>query len=226
VACASTRAPRSRCAATRSTPPPSTVRPALPLRPSQSDGERPGESGLDGTTVLPAPAAAPATVGAVGAMHAALSAPENRGRAWVVATGALTNVALLFAVHPRLADDVAGVSVMGGAIGGFFSNAPLGRMRERLELRRSVFRDFPEGLPDERDLSVDEVVRRFRELGILDGPEGVDDEKTRLLLDQARRSFGNSTPYAEFNVGSIPRLCASLTVLDLRRLHLLSTQSR
>jgi Inosine-uridine preferring nucleoside hydrolase len=151
--------------------------------------------------VLPAPVAAPASHAsgsAVGAMREALSAPGVRGRGWLVATGALTNVALLFAVHPRLADDVAGLSVMGGAVGGFFSNAPLGRMRERLELRGSVYRHFPAGLPDEA--RNDELVKRFRELGILD--EGVDDGKACLLLDQARRSFGNSTPYAEFNVGS------------------------
>jgi hypothetical protein len=178
------------------------------------DGARLGESGLDGTTVLPAPAVSAATGNAIGAMRAALSAPENKGKAWLVATGALTNVALLFAVHPHLAEDVAGVSIMGGAVGGFFSNAPLGRMRERLELRRSVFRDFPAGLPDERDQSVDQVVKHFRQLGILDGSEDVDDEKTRLLLDQARRSFGNSTPYAEFNVGSIPSPKACLTDLS------------
>jgi hypothetical protein len=159
-----------------------------------------GESGLDGTTLLPAPVAAPAAGGAVGAMHAALSAPENRGRAWLVATGALTNVALLFAVHPGLAGDIAGLSVMGGAVGGLFSNAPLGRMWERLALRKSVFRDFPAGLPDERDQSAGQVLQRFRELGILDSDGG--DEKSRLLLDQARHNFGNSTPYAEFNVGS------------------------
>jgi uridine nucleosidase len=140
-------------------------------------------------------------------MHAALSAPDVRGKGWLVATGALTNVALLFAVHPRLADDVAGLSVMGGAVGGFFSNAPLGRMRERLALREPVYRHFPAGPPDGE--SADRLVRRFRELGILD--DGVDDEKVGLLLDQARRSFGNSTPYAEFNVGSSAFEHAQLT---------------
>jgi hypothetical protein len=168
--------------------------------------------------VLPTPVAAPAahpSGSAIGAMHAALSAPENKGRAWLVSTGALTNVGLLFAVFPRLAEDIAGLSIMGGAVGGFFTNAPLGRMHERLELRKSVYRDFPAGLPDEREKTVDQIVKHFRELGILEGSEDVDDEKSRLL-DQARRSFGNSTQYSEFNVGSLT-LKASTDFLDLRK---------
>ena len=48
--------------------------------------------------------------------------------AWLVATGALTNVALLFATFPDVADWIKGLSVMGGAVGGGFTGAPLGKV--------------------------------------------------------------------------------------------------
>ena len=51
--------------------------------------------------------------------------------AWIVATGALTNVALLFAIHPDLAEHIAGVSVMGGAVGFGYTDAPLGTVEDR-----------------------------------------------------------------------------------------------
>ena len=53
---------------------------------------------------------------------------EPEGTAWVVATGALTNIALLFATFPEVAMHIKGLSIMGGAIGGGFSDAPLGRL--------------------------------------------------------------------------------------------------
>ena len=56
--------------------------------------------------------------------HALLDQPE--GEAWVVATGTLTNVALLFAIFPELVSHTKGLSIMGGAIGGNFTNAVLG----------------------------------------------------------------------------------------------------
>lgn len=85
-----------------------------------------GESGLDGTTCLPNPTAPVKTDRtAVDAMYQALIATP-KGTAWVVPTGALTNAALLFAVHPDLNEHVAGVSIMGGAIGSGFTDAPLG----------------------------------------------------------------------------------------------------
>lgn len=85
-----------------------------------------GESGLDGTTCLPEPRVElRRDVSAVEAIARALRA-EAKGTAWLVPTGALTNAALLFAVHPELAEHVAGVSLMGGAIGGGFSDAPMG----------------------------------------------------------------------------------------------------
>ena len=51
---------------------------------------------------------------------------QPKGEAWVVATGALTNVALLFATFPEVVGRIKGLSVMGGAIGGGFTDAPMG----------------------------------------------------------------------------------------------------
>ncbi|KAF2486490.1 Inosine/uridine-preferring nucleoside hydrolase domain-containing protein, partial [Neohortaea acidophila] len=83
-----------------------------------------GESGLDGTTVLPAPTVPVRTDRtAVEAMYAALiSTPK--GTAWIVPTGALTTTALLLATHPDLIEHIAGLSIMGGAVGNAFTNAP------------------------------------------------------------------------------------------------------
>ncbi|KAK7756701.1 Uridine nucleosidase 1 [Diatrype stigma] len=86
-----------------------------------------GESGLDGTALLPAPRSAASPVPAVDAMAAALSATAP-GTAWMVATGALTNAAALFQAHPALAGHVRGLSAMGGAVGGGFTAAPLGQV--------------------------------------------------------------------------------------------------
>ncbi|KAI0974543.1 inosine-uridine preferring nucleoside hydrolase-domain-containing protein [Xylaria arbuscula] len=86
-----------------------------------------GESGLDGTDLLPPPAlsALDKSISAVEAMASALRACQP-GTPWVVATGSMTNVALLFAAHPDLKSHVAGVSIMGGAIGGGFTPAVTG----------------------------------------------------------------------------------------------------
>ena len=65
-------------------------------------------------------------------MYAALSA-QPPGTAWVVATGALTNVALLFAVYPQLVEHIAGLSIMGGAVGGGFTDAKLGVVKRKGE---------------------------------------------------------------------------------------------
>ena len=61
-------------------------------------------------------------------MHAALLA-QREGRAWLVATGALTNVALLFTTYPELASHIKGLSIMGGAIGDSYSEAPMGHVK-------------------------------------------------------------------------------------------------
>ncbi|KAI1329612.1 inosine-uridine preferring nucleoside hydrolase-domain-containing protein [Xylariaceae sp. FL0255] len=96
-----------------------------------------GESGLDGTDLLPAPETAAATalvdsssIAAVDAMAAALrSCPPDT--AWVTATGALTNVAMLFKAHPDLRSHIAGLSIMGGSIGGGFTPAVMGVVADR-----------------------------------------------------------------------------------------------
>ncbi len=67
-------------------------------------------------------------VNAVLAMRDALMA-QPAGEAWLVATGALTNVALLFATFPEVSKYIQGLSIMGGAIGGGFTDAPLGRVQ-------------------------------------------------------------------------------------------------
>lgn len=92
-------------------------------RPVASAADIHGESGLDGTTCLPIPTATPKTdMIAVEATYKALiSQPPNT--AWLVATGSLTNTALLFSIYPSLATHIAGLSIMGGAIGSGFSSA-------------------------------------------------------------------------------------------------------
>lgn len=80
-----------------------------------------GESGLDGTDLLPKPQRKPLShLNAIKEMRDALMAcPANT--AWVVVTGTLTNLALLMSTFPEVADHVAGVSIMGGAIGDDFA---------------------------------------------------------------------------------------------------------
>ena len=55
------------------------------------------------------------------AMRGALLA-WPKGTPWLIATGALTNVALLFATFPEMAEHIKGLSIMGGAIGDSFSS--------------------------------------------------------------------------------------------------------
>lgn len=87
-----------------------------------------GESGLDGTDLLPKPSQPPITdQNPILAMRNALLA-QPKGTPWVVATGTLTNVALLFATFPEVAEHIQGLSIMGGAIGGGFTDAPMSRL--------------------------------------------------------------------------------------------------
>lgn len=50
----------------------------------------------------------------------------SAGTAYVVATGTLTNVGLLFATYPDLAAHIKGLHIMGGAVGSSFTPAPMG----------------------------------------------------------------------------------------------------
>ncbi|KAK2767473.1 Uridine nucleosidase 1 [Arachnomyces sp. PD_36] len=84
-----------------------------------------GASGIDGTDLLPLATKPPVTEpNAIVAMRNALLA-QPKDTAWVVATGTLTNLGLLFATFPEVAEHVRGVSIMGGAIGGGFTDAPM-----------------------------------------------------------------------------------------------------
>ncbi|KAK8221135.1 Inosine/uridine-preferring nucleoside hydrolase domain-containing protein [Phyllosticta capitalensis] len=88
-----------------------------------------GESGLDGTTLLPKPVkSAVRDIEASEAIYGALIAKPPQ-TAWLVATGTLTNAARTIKEHPDLADHLAGLSIMGGAIGGGFTDAPLGKVQ-------------------------------------------------------------------------------------------------
>lgn len=86
-----------------------------------------GESGLDGTDLLPKPESKHVDEPAVAAMAKALLATPPQ-TAWLVATGALTNIALLFSSHPEVASHIKGLSIMGGAIGDGFTAAPMGKV--------------------------------------------------------------------------------------------------
>lgn len=88
-----------------------------------------GSTGLDGSELLPEAAMpSPRGVSAIVAMHAELML-QPKGKAWLVATGPLTNIALLFAIFPELVYHIKGLSIMGGAIGGGFSNACMGYVK-------------------------------------------------------------------------------------------------
>ena len=156
---------------------------------------------MDGTTLLPEAPHLPPTVGnsAVNAIYENL-AKTPPGTAWLVATGALTNIALLFCVHPDLADHIAGLSIMGGAIGGFFTHAPMGRLRERVQLVDYLHKAIPSGFSHESGITIKEVLEIFRKMDLLKDAVDMDDDKMHSLLAEARGSFGNMTPFAEFNV--------------------------
>lgn len=88
-----------------------------------------GDSGIDGTDLLPEPASAPnRDASAIAAMRTSLLS-QPQGDAWLVATGALTYVALLFITYPELIIHIKGLSIMGGAIGNGFSEAPMGHVK-------------------------------------------------------------------------------------------------
>ncbi|KAK4176322.1 putative uridine nucleosidase [Triangularia setosa] len=85
-----------------------------------------GETGLDGTSLLPCPLVPPiTTIPAIDAAYQSLIACPP-GTAWVVATGSFTNAAALFMKYPELIPHIAGLSLMGGALGNNFTPATLG----------------------------------------------------------------------------------------------------
>ncbi|KAF1986722.1 nucleoside hydrolase [Aulographum hederae CBS 113979] len=155
-----------------------------------------GETGLDGTTLLPEPIQKAETgISAVEAMYQALI-NTPKGTAWLTATGALTNVALLLAVHPDIASHLGGLSIMGGAVGGFFTNAPMGMIKERVQLSKDLSKMLPGGLHDHPDMPIEEVAQMFHKLGIIQETN----DRTNALLNEVRNYYGNWTPVAEFNI--------------------------
>jgi pyrimidine-specific ribonucleoside hydrolase len=75
-----------------------------------------GDDGLGGrAAALPAPAVPPDARGSVAVVAELLRATAEP--VTIAAIGPLTNVALLLAVHPELADRIARIVVMGGALG-------------------------------------------------------------------------------------------------------------
>ncbi|KAL2822525.1 Inosine/uridine-preferring nucleoside hydrolase domain-containing protein [Aspergillus granulosus] len=87
-----------------------------------------GDSGIDGTELLPKASRAPILdKNPILAMRDALMA-QPEGTPWVIATGTLTNVALLFATFPEVAAHIKGLSIMGGGVGEGFSEAPISRL--------------------------------------------------------------------------------------------------
>ncbi len=73
-----------------------------------------GKTGIDGAE-LPEPDRPPLDIHAV--EFILRTARDNRGELVLVATGALTNVAMALSLEPRLADWLRGISIMGGTTG-------------------------------------------------------------------------------------------------------------
>jgi uridine nucleosidase len=84
---------------------------------------------LGGVTLLPEPIEPEVKdIDYLDAMYKALIATEPR-TAWLITTGTLTNAGLLFQKYPDLAEHIKGLSIMGGAIGGNFTDAPMGKVK-------------------------------------------------------------------------------------------------
>ena len=87
------------------------------MRPHISATNIHGESGLDGTTLLPELTTEDKVSGkkAVLAMAEGILAQE-KGELMLVATGSMTNMALLVSLFPEVVEWVKGVVIMGGAV--------------------------------------------------------------------------------------------------------------
>lgn len=87
-----------------------------------------GESGLDGVSLLPKPDQARLQNLNQGVHHIAstiMAEPPNT--VWLVATGPLTNIAKLFMESPEVVSHIRGLSIMGGAVGENYTDAPMHR---------------------------------------------------------------------------------------------------
>jgi uridine nucleosidase len=86
------------------------------MRPAVHAPDIHGDSGIDGTLLLPEPTVSPKATNAIVAMRdAIMSTPLQT--CVLVATGTLTNVALLLATFPEVAGHLKEISIMGGAFG-------------------------------------------------------------------------------------------------------------
>ena len=92
-------------------------------RPKRNCPEIHGESGIDGPDIPGAPRGAHPTP-AVVAMAEALLSGDPADKPTLVATGALTNVALLFSVYPEVIDRLSELVIMGGAYQGLGNTGP------------------------------------------------------------------------------------------------------
>lgn len=92
-----------------------------------SDSLWAGPTGISGTNYLPPPSAPIIRdINAIVAMRNALMAQPYHCT-WLVATGPLTNVGLLFATFPKVGSHTGGLSIMGGAVGDGFTGVPSGK---------------------------------------------------------------------------------------------------
>ncbi len=100
------------------------------MRPAAHADAIHGVGGLAGTDLLPEPKVLEVMgVEAVDAMAKALLT-EEKGTSWLVATGTLTNVAVLIEKYPEVVPHIKGLGIMGGAVGGGFTSAPMGKVGE------------------------------------------------------------------------------------------------
>lgn len=128
--------------------------------------------------------------------RALIATPKDS--AWLVATGAMTNAGLLFALHPDLVDHIKGFGIMGGGVGNFFTHAPMGRFADRVTLSAKIWKEYPHGPPA---LPPMEMLNDFINRGLLvDVPENVDKNDLAMRLKRQQEACGNWTPFAEFNV--------------------------
>jgi uridine nucleosidase len=163
-----------------------------------------GASGLAGTDLLPQPSRTALThCNAILEMKEALFA-QPKGTAWLVATGPLTNVALLLSVFPSLAEHIAGFSMMGGAIGGDFTHVSVSSSTplSRLTLRSSYILHRLELVKP----ALFESMLTSRPATKMGGQPYTDSSGV------THKRFGNSTPFAEFNIWADPE--ASRAVLQ------------
>ena len=138
-------------------------------------------------------------------MYRALVAqPVNT--AWLIPTGAMTNAALLFSRYPEMKDHISGVSMMGGAIGGLFTFAPMGHLDERIPLAQKVFKAFT-SLPAEiAHMPLESAARLCHDQNILSFNETSTDGRAivKMFKELASQGFGNWTRMAEFNIYTDP----------------------